>query len=281
MSRTVQEIKRQMTDLFMSDKTIRERYNLKESDTFESRFSVVSIESILFFVIASAHYVLEQIFECFKNDVSNQIESSIVATTAWYHKQALKYQHGDSLILDEKTLQYRYQSVDKNRQIVRYASAQDLGNSVQICVSKDLEGSPVPLSSSKLTAFTSYMNNIKIAGVVLSVRSLPADQLSIAARIQVDSLVFTSSGVRIRDQKHAVEDAINDYVKKIKFGGVFNKTHLVDAIQRVDGVVDVELLSCSAATHNSELKLIDGNNYTAWSGCFTTKNLRDTLSYSF
>ena len=103
MARTVQEIKTQMTDAFMADQTIRERYGLREGDTFSSRFSVASLESILFFIVASAHYVLERIFDQFKADVIKQINSSVVATIPWYHQQALSYQHGDRLELDEIT----------------------------------------------------------------------------------------------------------------------------------------------------------------------------------
>ena len=111
MARTVQEIKTQMTDAFMADQTIRERYGLREGDTFSSRFSVASLESILFFIVASAHYVLERIFDQFKADVIKQINSSVVATIPWYHQQALNYQHGDKLQLDEQTLQWKYPTV--------------------------------------------------------------------------------------------------------------------------------------------------------------------------
>jgi hypothetical protein len=281
MARTVQEIKTQMTDAFMADQTIRERYGLREGDTFSSRFSVASIESILFFIVASAHYVLERIFDQFKADVIKQINSSVVATIPWYHQQALNYQHGDKLQLDERTLQWKYPTVDESKRLVRYVAVKDHGGSIQVLVSKEKDGLPEPLTEDELRSFTAYMSSIKIAGVILSVRSLPADTLSIKAKIQLDPLVYLPSGVSIRDGKRPVEDAIRTYLREITYGGVFNKMKLVDAIQRVEGVLDVELGECTAEPHKGTQRIIQGNNYSARSGCFLAPSLTTTLSYIY
>lgn len=53
MARTITEIKKSMTDRFMSDATILERYGLKAGDSFDAKFSKVSIENILFFTVAA------------------------------------------------------------------------------------------------------------------------------------------------------------------------------------------------------------------------------------
>lgn len=282
MARTTQEIKRQMTDTFMSDPTVRERYALREGDTFASRFSSVSLENILFFVVASAHHVLERIFDKFRDDITEQINSSVVATIPWYHRQALSYQHGDNLILDERTLQWKYPVVNESKRIIAYASIKDKGGSIQVLVSKESkEGLPEPLTEEELRAFKAYLTTVKIAGVVLSVRSLPADTLNIKATIQVDPLVYLPNGVRIRDGKRPVEEAIQAYLKGITYGGVFNKTKLVDAIQAVEGVIDIELGDCSIADSGGSSQLIKGNNYSAKSGCFLAPNLFQSLSYTY
>ena len=112
-------------------------------------------------------------------------------------------------------------------------------------------------------------------------RSLPADVLSITASIQLDPLVYLPSGVRIRDGKRPVELAIRSYLRDITYGGVFNKTKLVDAIQRVEGVIDVDLGECSAEPHRGAKRVIQGNNYSARSGCFVAPTLTSTLSYNY
>lgn len=281
MARSVQEIKKQMTDAFMADPTIRERYGLKEGDSFASRFSAVSLESLLFFIVASAHYVLERLFEQHRTDVLQQINSSVVATVPWYYRQALSYQHGDQLVLDQERLQWVYPRLDESKRLIRYAAVKDHGGSIQVLVSKDKEGLPEPLSEEELSAFSAYMRAIKTAGVVLSVRSLPADRLSIKARVQLDPIIYLPGGVRIRDGARPVEEAIRAYLRGITYGGGFNKTRLVDAIQAVEGVVDIELGECSAEPYKGMRRIIEGNNYSARSGCFLAPELSSTLTYSY
>lgn len=280
MARSVSEIKRTMTDAFMADAVIREKYELKEGDTFSSVFSMVSLENILFFIVASAHYVLERIFEQFKADVSERIEKGVVATIPWYHRMARNYQHGYELHLNEDTFRYEYDTIDEGAQIVRYVAVRDMGGSIQILVSGEKDKRPVPLSNEVLTAFKSYMNAVKIAGVVLSIRSAAADKIQISATIEVDPMVFRTDGTRILDGSRPVEDAIKRYLAGITYGGVFNKTKLVDAIQGVEGVVDVTITDCVAkASNHPDYIRVATNNHTAYAGCYELENENNTISY--
>ena len=279
MARNTEEIKKEMTDAFMADPVIRERYQLKEGDTFRSAFSDVSLENLLFFIVAGAHHILERLFAGFREDVERTLERSIVATVPWYYHQALAYQHGDKLVLDEATMRYHYPTVDDRRQVVKYASVRDLGGSIQILVSGQKDGLPEPLSKDILTAFEAYIRTIKPAGVVISIRSAPADHVRISASISIDPLLISSDGVRYRDGSRPVEEAIHAYLRGITFGGTFNKTRLVDAIQAVEGVTDVLLGDCSARTSTGDWRTIDGNNYTAFAGSLIADELSSTLRY--
>jgi hypothetical protein len=61
---------------------------------------------------------------------------------------------------------------------------------------------------------------------------MPADKISVSATIHVDPLVIDRTGVRIADGSYVIEEAVNAYIRKIIYGGTFNKTKLVDAIQK-------------------------------------------------
>ena len=263
----------------MADPVIREKYQLKEGDTFRSAFSLVSLENILFFIVAAAHHVVERIFDGHRDDVERTLERAIVATVPWYYHKALAYQHGDKLTLDEATMQYRYDKIDEGRRVVKYAAVRDRGGSIQILVSGEKSGRPEALSEDVLTAFEAYIRTIKPAGVVISVRTAPADHIRISATIYADPMILSPQGVRYRDGVRPVEDAINAYLGGITFGGTFNKTKLVDAIQAVEGVTDVTLGDCSARPDAGTYKSIDGNNYTAFSGSIVSDDLNSTLSY--
>ena len=217
----------------MADAHIREQYGLTESSTFASSFSPVSLESILFFIVAACCHGLEALFDRHREDVDEKIARAVVASVPWYYKMARQFQYGDALIFDDATSQYRYPVIDESKQLVRYVAVRDRGTSIQILASGDKDGQPATLSNDVLTSFKQYMNRVKIAGVVLNVHSLPADSIQIRATVQVDPLIIATTGARNSDSSRPVEAAINAYLRGITYGGTFNKTKLVDAIQGV------------------------------------------------
>lgn len=280
MARTVSEIKKTMTDAFMADANIREKYGLKEGDTWSRCFSSVSLENIIFFIVAACSHVLEAIFEQYTKDVDEKVSMAVVASVPWYYKMALAFQYGDSLVLNETTQQYVYANIDESKQVVKYAAVRDRGTSVQILVSGDKDGKPMALSNDVLTVFKQYMNRVKVAGVVLSIRSKEADRIVIRAKIYVDPLVINSDGTLISDGSKPVENAISSYLSGIVYGGTFNKTKLTNAILNVNGVNDVELGECSYMEDGGiSYTEIKGNNYTALGGCFIAEGLSNSLNY--
>lgn len=280
MARTIQEIKKSMTDKFMSDNTLRTAYGITgEEATWDSTFSTVSIENILLYIVAVCAYSLEVLFEAHKEDVDERIAANIVPTVRWYHTQALAFQYGDNLVFDEKTQSYKYAVVDESKKIVKYCAVQDAGNTIQILISTDENGKPGIVSDDALSAFKTYMNSIKIAGVLLNVRSLPADKIKIYAKVYINPMVILPDGTRITDGTRPVVDAINSYLAGIVYGGTFNKTKLVDAIQAVEGVNDVELDNVQAKTNSGAYSNVTGNNYTAESGSFISEELTTTITY--
>lgn len=280
MARSVAEIKKTMTDAFMADATIREKYGLSVNDTFSSKFSSVSIENILFFIVAACCHVLEMIFDQHKRDVEDKIALAVVASVPWYYKMALAFQYGDSLVLNDRTWQYEYASTDESKQVVKYAAVRDKGTSVQILVSGDQGGSPVALSNDVLTVFKQYMNRVKVAGVILNITSKESDNVTVMATITIDPLVLNENGELLSDGSKPVEEAITSYLKHIIYGGTFNKTRLVDVIQAVEGVVDVELEECKYRHANSlEWTVMSGNNYTGNSGSYIPVDLENSLTY--
>lgn len=280
MARTVAEIKKTMTDAFMADATIREKYGLKEGSTWNGSFSSVSLENIIFFIVAACCHVLESIFELYIKDVDEKISMAVVASVPWYYKMAKAFQYGDQLVLNETTQQYGYAIIDESKQVVKYAAVRDRGTSVQILVSGDKNGMPVALSNDVLTVFKQYMNRVKVAGVILGITSKRGDYLSIVANISVDPLVIDEEGYRLSDGTKPVESAIEEHLKNIKYGGTFNKTKLVNAILAVDGVEDVELGTCSYQIEGSlKWHNVSGNNYIGESGSYIPYFLSDSLTY--
>ena len=279
MARSISEIKRTMTDAFMQDEAIRDAYGISSDKTrFADCFSAVSLENLLFYIVAACHYVLESIFEKFTQDVEQKISRAVVASIPWYFDKAKAFQYGDALVLNPRTFGYEYAKVDTSKQLVKYVAVRDRGASIEMLVSAEQDGKPTPLQDDFLTAFKHYINAIKIAGVVINVRTRKADELSIAVKVVVDPLKINRQGVDIASSEKVVEHAIENYLADIVYGGTFNKTKLVDAIQRVDGVVDVVLGTCKYKA-GDDFKEIAGNNYTAVGGSFIAVGLDKTIEY--
>lgn len=272
-----------MTDQFMSEPVIREKYGLQENDTFEGSFSSVSIESILFGIFASAAYVMEQLFDNFTASVDRKIAAAIPATIPWYHNACLKYQHGDKLVLDQDTQQYRYEEEDPSKQLVKFAACRDKGGYVYILVSgEDEEGLPTALKSNVIMPFEEYLKAIKPAGIQLDIHTYNPDDVVMSIAIQYDSLILNPDGSLINDEsRYPVEDAINTYLRNIEYGGIFNKTKLVDAIQQADGVLDLQVQSIAAKAYGDDsYTVVVKNNYESVGGAFKANNLRNTISYA-
>ncbi len=282
MARTIQQIKKSMTDQFMSEPVIRENYGLIEGDTFDSAFSTVSIENILFGIFASAAYVLEILFDNFTASVEQKIAAAIPATIAWYHKICLEYQHGDDMVLDELTQQYVYPEIDLSKRKVKYAAVRDKGSYVYILVSgSDADGLPAALANDIIMPFESYLKARKPAGIQLEIHTYNPDDIRIGLKIQYDPLIVSPSGSLISDSsRYPVEEAIESYLRGIDYGGVFNKTKLVDAVQRAEGVQDLELVTVSAKAFTAaEYQTIQGNNYESVGGALKARDLRNNIIY--
>lgn len=271
-----------MTQQFMADSTIIERYGFEAGAAFDDTFSAVSLESIWFSIVAAAIYVLETLFDAFKEDVDAKIAQAVVASIPWYHKISLEFQYGDELVFDEKTQGFVYPEIDSTKQIVKFAACRDLGGMVYVLASKDNgSGSPAALSADELSAFASYLRERKPAGVLLQAASFAPDQVQVVMTVQYNPQVIGPDGRLIAQPGvYPVEDAINAYLNGIVYGGALNKTKLVDAVQAAPGVIDVVLGSVSVKTATaSSFTPVSGNNYTSVGGSFVSNNLRNGISY--
>lgn len=270
-----------MTDRFMSDSSLRTAYGITgEDETWENTFSKVSLENILMYIVAVCAWTLEVMMDNFKEEVNAKVSQSIVASVAWYHRACLAFQLGDELVYNESTGSYGYQNIDIKKRIISYAAVRDRGGSVQILVSKKVGNRPAVLSIAEMTAFSAYINKIKIAGITMSISSIPADKIKIALIVQIDPQILGLDGKRLDDGKLVVVDAINQYLEKIVYGGTFNKTKLIDSVQNVAGVIDITLVNVMAkSVEDIDYKNVSGNNYISAGGAFTTEGLEESITY--
>lgn len=238
---TIAEFKKQMTDDYIANAAIREQYKIQVGDSFEDHFSPVSAESIFFYIVAAAHWLLYSLFGQHDKEVNTLIDNKKPSTIRWYRNVAKLFQYGDNLAADTDT----YDNTNKTPEqiaascIVAHASITDMGkDGLIVKMAKESGGDLAPLTDTELAAFREYYFRATPAGVYKEYISAAADELKLSVKIHYNPLVLDASGRRLDGQQLTpVDDAIRAYLKKLPFDGTFALAFLTDALQAVDGVV--------------------------------------------
>lgn len=265
--RTIQEIKKTMTDEIMANDTMVGALGLDKSQSWEEQTSSVSIINLLIYVVAVAHHIMERIFDSFKNEVENRIAAAYPGSISWMWNRAMEFQYDDDLnayFLENGV----YERVDTSKQIIKHVAVIEEYNTVQIKVSGE---NYKALTQEQLGSFEAYMNALKFAGVKLAVSSIDSDDLNLTLRIWRNRLTMPKDD----DAKTAIETAVVNYLNGIRYGGRFNKTRLMDAVQTVQGVEDVTIESCEFEAKDSDGTTTDLNvqNYSPIAGHINLKKL--------
>lgn len=248
---SIAEIKAQISNAFIADETVKKVYNLEAGKSFEDQFSTVSIENILFFIVATAMWLNVQLFDRHKLDVLEALKENKAHTPNWYATRAKEFQFGHELV--DGTDQYDNSRLTQEQiqlaQIVKFAAAVEADDQSVLFVKvassdKDIKG---PLNDTQIVAFTAYMTKIKDAGVRISVVNSRADDLRLEMDIYYDPLVLDGQGKRMDGADDMpIQNAIRQYISNLPFNGLYTNQSLIDKCQLVDGVEIVELLEASS-----------------------------------
>jgi hypothetical protein len=272
--RTIQEIKKAMTDEIMINEGLVKAMGLNPEMEWESQVSSVGIINLLLYVVAVAQYATEWMFEQFKTDVEKRIDAALPGTISWYWNKVMNFQYGTDLN------QYgNYDLIDPSRMIVSHCSVLEVYNGIMVKVNKGDDFDV--LDEKEKNALAAYLNRIKFAGTAVSVYSYQPDDLNLEIKIWRNPLVLNDDGSAVSgDGRNLIEEAVKKYLDGIVYGGRFNKTKLIDAIQSVEGVEDIIITSCRFKAYNSdatETELQTGvQNYTSICGHIRLENLKIT-----
>lgn len=247
MARTISEIYQEMLDEKSKYSSLNNLNSTSQTAIWRSIFYVIAV------VIAS----LEQLQDVFKTEITTLAKSLPVGTTKWYAQKALEYQEGYSLTYNRSTGAIEYSVIDTSAQIVKVASSVNENDTVVIKVAKytDDELSLTALTQSQLTALSSYINDIKFAGTLTKVISLPGDLMRLNISVLIDKTKINNLGQSVTDtNKYPVEDVINQYLLDFSitdFNAEFALINLIDVIQKTDGVKNVNITSAKAKPYNA------------------------------
>ncbi len=237
------------------------------------------------YIVSVAIWTLEKIFDSHKTEVDNKIANSRNWNKAWFYEQCLLWQYGDDLTWNND--KFSYAVVDLSKRIIKLVAVNEQQDgSILIKVAKNggvkLDDTYVGIGDGpEMTAFNTYIKQIKIPGMNVQVISYEPDQIQFDLNITYNPQLMTSTGQLISDSSYPVVNAIIAYLKEIKYGGTFNKTKCIDAIQLASGVVDAWFILVEAKGHNaSSYDVVTGQNYTAIAGNYEFMQNLSNLIYT-
>lgn len=248
MARNINEIKKIMTDAFIADETIINKYNIQPGDTFESRFSRVSIENILFYVIAFCVWTMEVLFDAYRDEVSARIENIIPHRTRWYAYKSLNFMK--DMVLAADSDEYDAAEMDDDAiaaaKVIKHAVAieSDDASILTLKIAGETGGARNPVDADTEEQFAAYIAEIKDAGVRISIVNAAADVFNCELDIYYNPMLLPG------DVETACRNAITNYIENLPFNGEYSNMRLVDTLQAVAGVKIVEFKS---ATYTNEI----------------------------
>lgn len=269
MARSIQEIKQEMKREFVANPVLREHYGLNASKSFDEQFSKVSLEGLWLYIIAFCVHTLECLFDLFRHDVSEELYHRMAHRVPWYRYMVLRYRHGVPLMTDSDKYDDTGLSPEDiaAAETVKFCAVEERGHRLYIKVAKGEEGNRTPIDAQELIGLQSYVQEIKDAGVVFELINEQADRFHCDARIYYNPMVLDP-------QTQPVENEIKRYVSRLEFNGEYTHVGLVDALQRIPGVV---------IPHLTEVRLQRGDNppvvcevrAVAWSGYWVVGHEED------
>ncbi len=270
--RTVDQIKETIAVDFMNNETMADMFGFQVGDNFAAHFSKVSVINILFYVFASAAWVLEQLFESHKREVEERMDRIIPHRPKWYRDKVLGFMKDMVLIPDTDD----YDTSDMSdgdieaAKVIKHAVAVETSDAslLTIKVAGESGGERCPLDAETETQLAAYLAEIKDAGVRINLVNEEPETLDCRVDIYYNAMLSEA------DLLNGCKEAIRSYVENLPFNGEYSNMALVDALQAVEGVRIAHL--ADAVVHPTENRI--AVRYTPAAGYFRTGELSITMN---
>lgn len=250
MARTISEIKRAICAEWMGNEDVQKAYGFSANDRFNEKFSVVSIENLLFYIVAVASWVVENLIDTHKSEVDAALNSLTPHRPKWYRDKVLGFMKGRSLANESDT----YDTSDMTASeieaahVIKYAAVSEnaLTSILTIKVAGITDGQRSALDQTTQRQLENYLREVKDAGVRINLINESADRFKCSLFIYYDGLLEAESVEKM------VLEAVQDYVENLPFNGVYSNMSLVDAVQRVEGVKIAEVESSAIMANGQD-----------------------------
>lgn len=267
--RTTEQIKKEMTDAVLTNATLCQKFGLDPNQEWDAQTSAASVLNLILYITAMAIRTLEWLHDQFRQEIEERIAAAFPGSVSWYWNKAMQFRYGYQ---PDQYANYSQAAIaDDEAAIIKHCAIVEIDNGISVKVNKaDYER----LSDDELSAFEAYMAVVKFAGTIVNAHSFDPDQLRLKLYIWRDPQVLGADLLTLQGQQETIREAIEAYLDGIVYGGVLNKTRLIDAVQAVSGVIDVTLSStCSVYCPADSNTYTLPQNFTSQGGHFRLDTL--------
>lgn len=249
MARTVTQIHNGMLTDITSNEVLSEYLNST------SRYAIYRLFT---FIIAFAIWVFENILDNHFFEINDKLGKQRAGTLPWYRTMALRFQYGFDLVQDKDYFDNGLANTEQieNSKIIKYCAVNEAKDSsrVIIKIAGEVEGVLSDFTApAQVEAIEAYFKEIKVAGTKITIINYKADRLFLNLKIKRDALILTNTGMSKLNGNYPVNEALQEFMKELKFDGELQLSSLIDKIQLVPGVLDATLLSAESSWIDPEL----------------------------
>lgn len=240
MARSIQDIQEQIYQAKASEPALNELNSTSKT----------AIWRLMIYIVSVAIWTLEKLFDLHTADIDDKLARLKPGTARWYHEKALAFQYGFNLLPDSDKFSpltpeggtYTEEQIANSR-IIKYCAVVDAAQESRIVIKVATEsgGQLSPITPHQYEAFSAYINEIKYAGVAVTILNREPDILKLQITIVRDPLILDENGMEVLTGKYPVREAIEGFMKKLPFNGKLSLQGLVDEVQGVKGVKDLSL----------------------------------------
>lgn len=271
MARTIAEIKDSMTADLMRNPDVARAYGFETGAAFSSHFSKVSVESLLFYIVACAMWVLENLFDQHRRDVEQRIETIIPHRPKWYRDKVLGFMKDKTLVPD--TDHYDTEGMSDGdieaARVVKYAAASENADAsiLTIKVAGEVGGVRQPLDADTEIQLLAYIGEIKDAGVRVNLVNQTADVFHCEVDVYYDAMLLPET---VETQ---CRETIRNYIENLPFNGEYSNMALVDELQKIEGVRIVEMSGATTEVDGESTPTDIDARFTPAAGYFSAGNI--------
>ena len=234
----------------MGNEDVAKAYGFSVGDSFNGKFSIVSIENMLFYIVAVASWVVERIIDSHKSEVNIALDSMIPHRTKWYRDKVLDFMKGMTLADESDVYDTSEMTPEEieTAKVVKYAAVSENTSTsiLTIKVAGLKDGKKTALDAATKQQLENYLREVKDAGVRINLVNENADHFKCSLSVCYDGLLEAASVAQ------SVLTSVQNYVENLPFNGVYSNMALVDAVQKVSGVKIAEVKSSSIMVNGSD-----------------------------